>query len=88
MTPSGGDRHFTACGGEGDGTVGFALNEAISFESSDGSVGRHMADREPTRDFDQSAFPFFGDQIIDGFDIILRSLRRVIFAHAFVLIPR
>ncbi len=61
MSTAGSKGHFPARSGERDGPVGFALNEAVSFESSDRSVGRDVAYCKSTRNFDQSAVPFFSD---------------------------
>ena len=69
-----------------DRAVGFALDQAVSFEPRHGSVGRHMTDPKMGCDFLQSAFPIGLDQMGDGFDVIFRQFRGMFLAHAGVLL--
>ena len=69
-----------------DRAVRLALYQAISFEASDGSVGRHMTDPKVRCDFLQSTLPIGLDQMGDGFDVIFRQFRGMFLAHAGVLL--
>ena len=72
-------------GGENDGSVRFALDESVPFQSSDRSVHRHVADPEMASDLCQTTGPIGFDQVRDRLHVILRNFRRVVFSDADML---
>ena len=58
-------------------------DQAISIQATNDLGGRHVADTELLRQRHDAAFTIPFDQLVDGFDVVLGRLRRVVASGAF-----